>query len=420
LPLQNLNISLGAAPNAILVPWIASTLAEAGATILTELSISDAAEAYARPVRSDNALEQRTHALVFDASAIQTPAELRALFDFFQPRLARLSRSGRIVVLGRPDQTATLSGFVRSVAKEMGRKGTTANLIIAEPGAESRIGPVLRWLLDKASAFVTAQPVLVTTVARTTAEEAAYVRPLDGKVALVTGAARGIGRATATALANEGAFVWCVDRPEDGEETSRVARKIGGFPLLLDVTARNAVAEIREALVDKGGGLDILVHNAGVTRDKTLARMKPDAWDLVMAVNLEAVVRITEGLVEDIREGGRILCVSSVSGIAGNVGQTHYATSKAALMGYVDTLAKTPQLAERGITANAVAPGFIETRMTSAIPLVIRQGGRLLSALSQGGEPEDVAALITFLASPGAQGITGRTVRVCGGALIGA
>jgi 3-oxoacyl-[acyl-carrier protein] reductase len=136
-------------------------------------------------------------------------------------------------------------------------------------------------------------------------------------------------------------------------------------------------------------------------------------------VNLAAVVRITDALLpKALRDGGRVVCLSSVSGIAGNVGQTNYSASKAALIGYVDALAT--QVAPRGITANAIAPGFIETRMTAAIPMVIREAGRRLSALGQGGLPEDVAQAITFLASPGAQGITGTTLRVCGGALIGA
>jgi 3-oxoacyl-[acyl-carrier protein] reductase len=275
---------------------------------------------------------------------------------------------------------------------------------------------VLRWLLDPRSAFVTAQSFAVSARAKA-GKPAAFVRPLDGQVALVTGAARGIGRATAVALAAEGARVVCVDRVEDSKDTSELARAIGGDTLLLDVTAPDAPAKIVAALGARG--VDIVVHNAGITRDKTLARMKAEHWDAVLDVNLAAVVRITDALLpKALRDGGRIICLSSVSGIAGNVGQTNYSASKAALIGYVDALAS--QLAPRGITANAIAPGFIETRMTAAIPMMIREAGRRLSALGQGGLPEDVAAAITFLASPGAQGITGSTLRVCGGALIGA
>lgn len=439
LPLQKSTIVVGAAAEPAFFSQIAVALSEAGASSYVDApsgkgallkSFSDIGEGYARPAKLDTVLEAeaKIDALVFDASSVKDANGLRSLHDFFHSRIGRLGRSGRVIVVGRGTGTtndidpelaaaqAGLSGFVRSVAKEIGRKGATANLVLVEPGAESRVGPVVRWILERRSAFVSAQPFVVSALAKD-ARKPSYIRGLDGQVALVTGAARGIGRATAKALAAEGAHVFCVDRPEDGDETSKLAREINGTPLLLDVTAKDAGAKIEEALGAKG--IDIIVHNAGITRDKTLGRMKPENWDLVMAVNLEAVVRITETLEKKaLRDGGRVVCVSSVSGIAGNVGQSNYGASKAAIVGYVDALAK--RLAKRGITVNAVAPGFIETRMTSAIPLVIRQAGRLLSALGQGGEPEDVAATITFLASPGAQGISGRTLRVCGGALIGA
>jgi 3-oxoacyl-[acyl-carrier protein] reductase len=436
LALEGKKVLVGASAGGELMGPIAAALASAGATSFVDDSkehallgaFREAGEAYARPVRSDLSVdpESRVDALVFDASAMKVPSDLRALYDFFRARVGRLARSGRVVVLARSvdpigsvEQAATqaaLSGFVRSVAKEIGRKGATANLVVVERGADARVSPVLRWLLDPRSAFVSAQPIVVSTEAAN-ARTPAHVRPLDGQYALVTGAARGIGRATARALAAEGAHVYCVDRPEDADATGTLARELGGTPVSLDVSATDAPARLDEVL--GATGIDVVVHNAGVTRDKTLARMKPEAWDLVMAINLEAVVRLTAAIeTKRLRDGGRIVCVSSVAGIAGNVGQTNYAASKAAIVGYVGALGA--RLAPRGITVNAVAPGFIETRMTSAIPVVIRQAGRVLSALGQGGEPEDVAAAITFLASPGAQGITGRTLRVCGGALIGA
>jgi 3-oxoacyl-[acyl-carrier protein] reductase len=434
LPLEGRTIVVGAAESSALLRAIASALAEAGASPCVDAAtgsptlaaFTEAGEAFARPARRDEerGSEARVDALVFDASALRDPSGLRALYDFFHARIDRLSRSGRVVVLGMaqttsPEQAAAqsaLSGFVRSVAKEVGRKGATCNLVLVEPEAEARAGAVLRWLLDRRSAFVTAQPFVVSTRARD-AGRPLWVRPLDGRVAVVTGAARGIGRATARALAAEGAHVFCVDRPADGDETSSVAREIGGTALLCDVTSPDAPAQIAGALGARG--VDVVVHNAGITRDKTLARMKPEAWDCVIDVNLQAAIRITAALEPSaLREGGRVICLSSVSGIAGNLGQTNYAASKAALIGWVDALSL--RLASRGITANAIAPGFIETRMTSAIPIAIREAGRRLSALGQGGQPEDVAAAITFLASPGAQGLSGRTLRVCGGALIGA
>ena len=168
------------------------------------------------------------------------------------------------------------------------------------------------------------------------------------------------------------------------------------------------------------GGYDVVVHNAGITRDKTLARMARPQWDLVMAVNLAAPLAITQALLDGdgLRADGRIVGVSSMSGIAGNMGQTNYALSKAGLIGMVQHLA--PRIAGRGLTINAVAPGFIETRMTAAIPLAIREAGRRMNAMGQGGQPVDVAETIAWLAHPASGGVNGQVVRVCGQSLLGA
>jgi 3-oxoacyl-[acyl-carrier protein] reductase len=243
------------------------------------------------------------------------------------------------------------------------------------------------------------------------------VKPLERRSALVTGAARGIGAATARRLAAEGAHVICLDRPEDDGALSQLAREIEGTPLGVDITAEAAPVAVLDA-VRRRGGVDVVVHNAGITRDRTLAKMDQRQWDQVLAVNLDAILRLTEALDPCLNQGGRVVCLSSVSGIAGNVGQANYAASKAALVGWVAS--EAGRIAGRGITVNAIAPGFIETRLTAAIPVAIREVARRLSALGQGGLPEDVAEAILFLASPGAQGITGRTLRVCGGAFVGA
>jgi 3-oxoacyl-[acyl-carrier protein] reductase len=276
---------------------------------------------------------------------------------------------------------------------------------------------VLRFLLSPRSAFVTGQPITVTSAAKS--KQLGYVRSLEGKVALVTGAARGIGEATARLLAGEGAHVVCLDRPDDDALVSKVAREINGSVLLVDITDATAPKTIADTLKAKHGGVDIVVHNAGVTRDKTIGNMKAEQWEQAVEINLGAVTRITAALTQGVlRDQGRIICLSSVAGLAGNVGQTNYAASKAGIAGYVRALA--PTLAARGITVNAIAPGFIETRLTAAIPVMIREAGRRLSALGQGGEPRDVAEAITFLAQPASAGITGGVLRVCGGALIGA
>jgi 3-oxoacyl-[acyl-carrier protein] reductase len=168
------------------------------------------------------------------------------------------------------------------------------------------------------------------------------------------------------------------------------------------------------------GGIDIVVHNAGITRDKTIAKMAEAAWDSVIDVNLSAQERIDDLLLDQnvLHAGGRIIGVSSISGIAGNLGQTNYATSKAGVIGRVQSMVEP--LRTRGITINAVAPGFIETQMTARIPLGLREAGRRMNSMSQGGQPVDVAETVAWLASPASSGITGNVVRVCGQSLIGA
>ncbi|MBA3809631.1 MAG: SDR family oxidoreductase, partial [Solirubrobacterales bacterium] len=178
-----------------------------------------------------------------------------------------------------------------------------------------------------------------------------------------------------------------------------------------------------ERLRAEHGGVDVVVHNAGITRDKMLGRMDEARWRGVIDVNLAAAQRITDALAagEDagaLNADGRVVCVSSISGIAGNAGQSNYATSKAGVIGLVGAYA--PLLAERGATINAAAPGFIETRMTAAMPLALREAGRRMNSLSQGGLPIDVAEAIAWLACPASGGLNGNILRVCGQSLLGA
>lgn len=416
---------------------IARVLVEAGASpvVGSDTDVFDApGEAWGRRAEHlpggvpDAESTTRYDALVFDASELGGPADLRALFDGFHAFVQRLAPCAHVVVIGRPPDEASassiaaarqgLEGFVRSLAKELGRRGTTANLVICETGAESRLDGVLRFVLSERSAFVTAQPFVVRRLAKAP-PASSWTRPLDGKVALVTGAARGIGAATAACLAREGAKVLLLDRPDDDAPLAATAREVGGVPVLLDVTAADAPTRLL-AIARGHGGLDVVVHNAGITRDKTLAKMTDAQWDLTVDVNLGAVVRLTDALVADkaVKKHARIVLLSSVSGLAGNVGQTNYAAAKSGLVGYLRHLA--PRVAERGITVNAIAPGFIETRLTDAMPVAIREVARRLSALGQGGEPRDVAEAITFLSTPSSVGITGAVLRVCGGALVGA
>lgn len=436
-PLHDDDVVVGAAPGGAMSDALARTLTMAGAApwvtrpeLLT--AFAEPGEAFGRPAKliAPDGLPDglRVRALVFDATNLGDPTELRALYEFFHPLINRLANCGRVVVIGRPPGSfesaaiaathAGLEGFARSVAKEVGKRGSTAHVVYVERGAEERICGVLRFLLSARSAFVSGQPLHVTGETRAPSQ-APWTRGLAGKIALVTGAARGIGESTAELLAAEGAHVVCLDRPADDALVSQVARRIGGSVLLADLGQADATTVIVDALRRTHGGVDVVVHNAGITRDKTLAKMKPEAWDQTLEVNLASVARITSALLEGtLRDDGRIVCLSSVAGIAGNVGQTNYAASKAGIVGYVRKLAK--HTAARGITVNAIAPGFIETRLTAAIPMVIREAARRLSNLGQGGLPRDVGEAISFLASPNAHGLTGQVLRVCGGALVGA
>lgn len=432
-PLVDRTIVVGGLGAGRMAAPVAQLLAESGASAIVigdaPGAFRSAGEAYGRPARSAQLTalpEGKVHGVVFDASELAEPAALRALYEHFHALAPRLAASGRAIVIGRPATgapavaatQAALEGFVRSLAKEVGKRGATAQLLIVDDGAEARGAEVLRFLLSPRSAFVSAQPIHVTTTAVGRGPWRG-VRGLDGKVALVTGAARGIGEATARLLAAEGAHVVCLDRPDDDALVAKVARDIGGSTLLVDITDPAAPKTIADALRTRHGGVDIVVHNAGVTRDKTIGKMSAELWEQAVDINLGAVTRITAALLPDVlRDGGRVVCLSSVAGIAGNVGQTNYAASKSGIIGYVRALA--PALAPRGITVNAIAPGFIETRLTAAIPVMIREAGRRLSALGQGGLPEDVGQAITFLSQPAAVGLTGQILRVCGGALIGA
>jgi len=245
---------------------------------------------------------------------------------------------------------------------------------------------------------------------------------LSNKVALVTGASRGIGRAIAARLAEQGAIVVAAARGDHANATAADITAAGqrAEAVSLDVTDAAAVQALPGEIVDRHGRLDIVVSNAGVTRDQLLMRMKREDWDAVIATNLTAAFALAQAAMRPMlkQRGGRIIAVSSVVGQMGNAGQTNYAASKAGVAGYVRR--RADELAPRGITVNAVAPGLIETRMTAAMPRLVREAGRRLSALGQGGLPADVAETVTFLASPGAAGVTGAVLRVCGGALIGA
>ena len=296
--------------------------------------------------------EGKAKALVFDATGIADSTELVELQRFFYPSIGRLQRSGRVVVLGTPPAEAgsveahiaqrALEGFTRSLGKEIGGKGSTAQLVYVEPGAEEEIESTLRFLLSPRSAYVSGQ---VIRIGKGVAPrpQLDWERPLAGKTALVTGASRGIGAAIADTLARDGATVVGLDIPQMAADLKAVTEAIGGRSIEIDITADEAPEKIAAELSD---GVDVVVHNAGVTKDRTIAKMPEERWTQLMEINLSSEERINDALLGTklLRPNGRIVGVSSMAGIAGNNGQTNYAASKAGVIGMVESMA--PELAK--------------------------------------------------------------------------
>jgi 3-oxoacyl-[acyl-carrier protein] reductase len=411
-PLVEGVVLVGSAPGGRLHDSISASLAQLG---IAEVESAGSGEQF--------------KGLVFDATGIRSTADLAHLQQFFTPVLRSLSSCGRVVVLGTPPEATetpeehvaqrALEGVTRSLGKEVGR-GSTVQLVYVAPGAEGTISSTLAFLLSPKSAYVSGQVVRVGATGTTAADTVGDVlHPLEGKVALVTGASRGIGESIARTLVRDGAQVVGVDVPQMAPDLQRLMDELGGEAVTLDITAVDAPQRIARHLQEKHGGVDIVVHNAGITRDKKLRNMKEDGWRSVIAVNVTAPERITAELLDQklVRPNGRIIGIASIAGIAGNVGQTNYGASKAGVIGFVESLA--PRLSDN-ITVNAVAPGFIETQMTAKIPLATREAGRRMNSMSQGGQPVDVAETICWFASPGSSAVNGNVVRVCGQSLLGA
>ncbi|TNM43299.1 3-oxoacyl-ACP reductase [Nocardioides albidus] len=366
--------------------------------------------------------------LVFDATGITTVEQLVELQGFFTPLMRSLESCARVVVLGTPpglvegsEQIAqrALEGFTRSLGKEIG-KGGTVQLVYVADGYEDSVLSTLGFLLSPKSAYVSGQVVRIGAHDETHGSALAdWTAPLAGKIAFVTGASRGIGEEIARVLHRDGAKVVGLDVPQAADELVKVMNELDGDWLTLDITAPDAPQRIAHHLKEKHGGVDIVVHNAGVTMDKKLANQTPERFGKVLQINLEAPERITAELLEQgvINANGRIIGVASIAGIAGNLGQTSYAASKAGVIGFVDSLADK---LKDGITVNAVAPGFIITQMTAAVPFATREVGQRLNAMSQGGLPVDVAETIAWYASPASTAVNGNVVRVCGQMMLGA
>ena len=413
-PLVKGTVLLGAAPKSTIGTKLTATLKSSGIESVG--------------VRADG---KKYKGLVFDATGITDTAGLADMQQFFTPALRSLASSGRLIVIGTlPEQAKTetaaiaqraLEGFVRSAGKEVGGNGSTANLVYAGAGTEGALASTLEFLLSPKSAFVSGQVIRLGLTELVEPDAVADpTKPLTGKVALITGASRGLGAAMARTLHRDGASVVGLDVPALKDDLEAVMAELGGTAIAEDITAADAPTVIAKAIKEAHGGVDIVVHNAGITRDKRLKNMKTENWNLVIDISVGAPQRITAELLKQklLRKGGRVIGISSIAGIAGNNGQTSYGTAKAGVIGFVDDLSK--RVAKDGITVNAIAPGFIETDMVKTMPLGIREAGRRLSSLSQGGLPIDVAEAIAWYAHPGSSALSGNVVRVCGQALIGA
>lgn len=362
-------------------------------------------------------------AIVFDASGLTRFEQTIELRTFFQGALKGLDKCPHVVILGRAPESIkdpiaasvqrSLEGFSRSLGKEI-RRGGNVQLVYVGKGAEDQLEGALRFFLSPKSAYVSGQVVRLSAYDKQVQD---WSRPLVGKRALVTGAARGIGAAIAETLARDGAEVVLLDVPPAKDALDALAARLGGRGVALDICAADAGEQLVAALPD---GVDIVVHNAGITRDKSVAKMSEAFWNSVIEVNLKAPQVLTQALLDanKLHDDGRVVLLASISGIAGNMGQTNYAVSKAGLIGLAQAWA--PALGKKGISINAVAPGFIETQMTAAIPLTIREAGRRMNSMGQGGLPQDVAEAVAWFAQPGSGAVSGQVLRVCGQSLLGA
>lgn len=241
-------------------------------------------------------------------------------------------------------------------------------------------------------------------------------QPLKGEIALVTGASRGIGAAIADELAAQGAtVVGTATTPAGAEAIGARLAAHGGAGRVLDVTAADAGEALVEAVAKEFGPVSILVNNAGITRDNLLLRMKDEDWQAILDTNLSSVFRMSKAVLRGMMKArkGRIVSITSVIGVTGNAGQANYAAAKAGIIGFSKSLAK--EIGSRGITVNVVAPGFIDTDMTRALPEEGKKAMLEQIALGRLGEPADIARAVAFLAGPSASYITGETLHVNGG-----
>lgn len=363
------------------------------------------------------------NALIVDGRDVKNEADLKVVFNQLQDGVKSIKSNGKVLIYSfQPElikDTAhstfqrSLEGISRSLAKELGGRGTTVNLVKIASDLDLTDYQITEdFFTSGRSAFITGQALIAN-------DEIPRPGELSDKICVVTGGAGGIGSATVKRLATEGATVIIADIPQMDDRAKPLLSDKVSF-MGADLTNETARKQLLDDIKAKHGRIDVLINNAGITRDKTLKNMPEHYWDQVIAINLTAVIALTEEALEMdlIPDGGRIIGTSSISGIAGNFGQTNYTATKAALIGYAAS--KSKELKAKGITINAIAPGYIETEMVKTMPLMTRIFAERLTSLAQAGKPEDIAEAMAFLAHPGAQNINGQVLRVCGGSFLGA
>jgi 3-oxoacyl-[acyl-carrier protein] reductase len=340
---------------------------------------------------------------------------------------AHLPGNSRLILVLGPDlqksslgalMIATAHGFMRSAFKELGKSGSTCHVIRAEDAQAA--GALATFLASPRAAFLSGLDLLAQASA---AGDASDGPQLDGKVVLVTGAARGIGASIADRLALEGAHVWINDiaaSQASAADTVAQIRARGGQAefIAADVGTLSGAQAIAEAIGKSAGRIDGVVHNAGITRDRTLRKMSVAHWRQVLQVNFGAMHLVQTAIAPIVQPGAAMVLMSSVMGIAGNFGQTNYSASKSAVIQLAKQWACEGHA--RGMRANAIAPGFILTDMTAQMPVLNREMAKQLTAMLQPGLPLDVAELACFLVGAQSRGVTGQVLRCDGGMAFGA
>jgi 3-oxoacyl-[acyl-carrier protein] reductase len=386
-----------------------------------------------------DAVQSSIDAVICDTRGMKQADELKLLHTQLHSAVPKIARNGRLVMItgsssssktndAKSIATSTIAsavhGFAKSMAKELSSKAITVNTVRINDGVDENRGlpgPV-QFLLSKRSAFITGQILTLTD------NSSGFIGsdPKDSfnvqkKRVLITGASRGIGEYTARLFHAEGAELLLLDHPSMDQRLREFSSSLGCRYIAMDVSHSDAPSILRDGISKAYGNtaLDVVIHNAGITRDKTFGKMSIENFSSVIDVNLAAVMKLDDMLFsESLKPGAKAVYLSSISGIAGTFGQTNYSCSKAGIMGYVAALGA--DASNHGIGVNAIAPGFIETEMTKKIPFLTRNVGRHMNALLQGGYPADVAEAILFLSSPASAGVNGNTIRVCGGHMIGA